>query len=126
MVHVPDNVVLKAVVENSDENFDFCMCNPPFFSDAMEAQGLFSRSNNRPQSVSMSTASPQESIVPGGEIGFVKKLIVESTFLRCKVRLEILLLFLIGNFDINFGGLLLREQSFKSGNIPTIDNTCLH
>ncbi|RUS81428.1 hypothetical protein EGW08_010812, partial [Elysia chlorotica] len=67
--------------------FDFCMCNPPFFADHMEAQGLVTtRSDDRPDAGSVSTASPQECIVAGGEVGFVRQMIEESTVLREKVR----------------------------------------
>ncbi|XP_005106285.1 RNA N6-adenosine-methyltransferase mettl16 [Aplysia californica] len=67
--------------------FDFCMCNPPFFADHMEAQALTStRSPDRPESNSVSTASPQECIAAGGEVGFVRQMIEESAVLRDRVR----------------------------------------
>ncbi|GFO41238.1 methyltransferase-like protein [Plakobranchus ocellatus] len=69
------------------EKFDFSMCNPPFFADHMEAQGLSTtRTDDRPEAGSVSTASPQECIVAGGEIAFVRQMIEESTVLRGKIR----------------------------------------
>ncbi|BFZ18937.1 hypothetical protein BsWGS_21976 [Bradybaena similaris] len=67
--------------------FDFCMCNPPFFADHMEAQAVTStRSVDRPEASTLSTASPQECIAQGGEVGFVKQMIDESAVLRDKIR----------------------------------------
>ena len=69
------------------EVFDFCMCNPPFFADHMEAQGLVTtRSDDRSEAGSVSTASPQECIVAGGEVAFVRQMIEESSVLREKIR----------------------------------------
>ncbi|CAG5136646.1 unnamed protein product [Candidula unifasciata] len=67
--------------------FDFCMCNPPFFADHMEAQAITNtRSADRPEASTLSTASPQECIAQGGEVGFVRQMIDESTVLRDKIR----------------------------------------
>ncbi|KAH9512923.1 Methyltransferase-like protein 16 [Bulinus truncatus] len=67
--------------------FDFCMCNPPFFADHMEAQAITNtRSVQRPEAASVSTASPQECIAHGGEVGFIRHMIEESTVLRDKIR----------------------------------------
>ncbi|XP_013083167.2 RNA N6-adenosine-methyltransferase mettl16-like [Biomphalaria glabrata] len=67
--------------------FDFCMCNPPFFADHLEAQAITNtRSAQRPEAGSVSTASPQECIAQGGEVGFIRHMIEESTVLRDKIR----------------------------------------
>ena len=36
--------------------------------------------------MSVSTASPKESIVPGGEVNFVKRMITDSLVLKDKVK----------------------------------------
>ncbi|XP_046544029.1 LOW QUALITY PROTEIN: RNA N6-adenosine-methyltransferase mettl16-like [Haliotis rubra] len=73
--------------EDSDVTYDFCMCNPPFFADHNEAQAVStSRSVDRSEPCSVSTASPKESIAPGGEVMFVKQLIADSASLRTRVR----------------------------------------
>ena len=85
-----DESILTTSVQSFTETevFDFCMCNPPFFADHMEAQGLVTtRSDDRPEAGSVSTASPQECIVAGGEVAFVRQMIEESTVLRAKIRL---------------------------------------
>lgn len=83
---VSENTILEGVIGNTEEAYDFCMCNPPFFADHFEAQGLVSRTPSRPDAKTMSTASPQEGIVKGGEIAFVRKMIDESNFLQDRVR----------------------------------------
>lgn len=52
-----------------------------------------SRKEDRPEPMSVSTASPKESVVPGGEVNFVKRLIADSLMLKDKVRCEITLFF---------------------------------
>ncbi|GFS12673.1 methyltransferase-like protein [Elysia marginata] len=84
-----DESILTSSVQSftGTDVFDFCMCNPPFFADHMEAQGLVTtRSDDRPEAGSVSTASPQECIVAGGEVAFVRQMIEESTVLREKIR----------------------------------------
>lgn len=59
--------------------FHFTMCNPPFFGNVLEAQGvLSSRSCKRSEPSSVSTADEVEMIVEGGEVDFVKRMIQES------------------------------------------------
>ena len=86
VVKVTEDTILEGVIGSTDDVYDFCMCNPPFFADHFEAQGLVSRTPNRPDPKTMSTASPQEGIVQGGEIAFVRKMIEESSFLQGRVR----------------------------------------
>ncbi|XP_013164872.1 PREDICTED: methyltransferase-like protein 16 [Papilio xuthus] len=62
--------------EDNDLRFDFCMCNPPFYSNVQEV--LESRSSARPPPKNAFTGSPQELITEGGELEFCRKLIKES------------------------------------------------
>ena len=90
-----EDKILLGVVEDS-EKYDFCMCNPPFFSDHLEAQGIAAtRSDDRPDPKSMSTASEKESIAWGGEVRFVCQMIEESLVLKDKIRYLVLALKLI-------------------------------
>ncbi|CAB3220738.1 unnamed protein product [Arctia plantaginis] len=56
--------------------FDFCMCNPPFYSNVQEL--CESRSPARLPPKNGFTGSPQELITEGGELEFCRKLIRES------------------------------------------------
>lgn len=84
---VDESVILLGVLEDNRESYDFCMCNPPFFSDHLEAQGITnSRSDDRPEPHSVNTAGSTESVAFGGEVEFVKRMIHESIELKDKVR----------------------------------------
>ena len=69
-------------------HYDFLMCNPPFFSDVSESQGLTNtRKSNRSPANSINTAANIESIYDrGGEVEFVKRMIDESRTYRTSVR----------------------------------------
>lgn len=64
--------VLVGVV-GEEERFDFCMCNPPFFS-SMEEAGL------NPRTACGGTAA--EMVCPGGEAAFVARIIEDSVHLK--------------------------------------------
>ncbi|XP_052075615.1 RNA N6-adenosine-methyltransferase mettl16-like [Mytilus californianus] len=84
---VEKSAVLLDVLKVSAATYTFCMCNPPFFMDNLEAQGITNtRSDDRPEPHSVCTASPTESVAFGGEVEFVKKMIHESLELKTKVR----------------------------------------
>ena len=69
-------------------HYDFLMCNPPFFTDTSEHQGLtHTRKPDRPSANSINTASNVESIYDqGGEVEFVKRMINESESYATNVR----------------------------------------
>ncbi|ESN93508.1 hypothetical protein HELRODRAFT_194040 [Helobdella robusta] len=73
---------------SSSIKIDFCICNPPFFESTVDLLGSGrSRSDDRPDPKSVNTASCVESISPGGEVEFVKKVIVDpSLVLKTNVR----------------------------------------
>ena len=84
---VTEEVILSEVIGQSEENFDFCMCNPPFFSDHLESQAVStSRSMERPEPKSICTAGPSENIAYGGEVAFIKKMIHDSLTLKHRIR----------------------------------------
>ena len=80
--------MLNDMLMDGDGHFDFCMSNPPFYGSNMEAWGMLNapRKEERPEPNSVSTASPAESITPGGEVMFVKRLIADSLLLKERVR----------------------------------------
>ena len=44
-----DNYLKKPIEEEDNKEFDFCMCNPPFFKNEFEASHGVTRSTKRPQ-----------------------------------------------------------------------------
>ena len=82
--------MLSAVVEDTKQ-YEFCMCNPPFFADHTEAQAVQkTRNYSRSDPKSVCTGSFTEMIVEGGEEKFVLKMIEESTKLKDQIRYFIL------------------------------------
>lgn len=67
--------------------YDFCMCNPPFFSSTSE---LDPENKSRTERRAMPRNAPSgmigEVVVPGGEVEFIKTLIMESVELKTQVR----------------------------------------
>uniref|UniRef100_A0A8C4SI16 U6 small nuclear RNA (adenine-(43)-N(6))-methyltransferase n=1 Tax=Erpetoichthys calabaricus TaxID=27687 RepID=A0A8C4SI16_ERPCA len=77
LVKVPQKTLLMdALKEESGIVYDFCMCNPPFFANQMEAKGVNSRNARRP---------PPSSVNTGG-LEFVKRIIHDSLQLKKSLR----------------------------------------
>ncbi|XP_077336622.1 RNA N(6)-adenosine-methyltransferase METTL16 isoform X2 [Lithobates pipiens] len=87
VVKVPQKTLLMdALKEESDIMYDFCMCNPPFFANQMEAQGVNSRNPRRPPPSSVNTGGITEIMAEGGELEFVKRIIHDSLQLKKRLR----------------------------------------
>ncbi|KAJ2949159.1 hypothetical protein O0L34_g6100 [Tuta absoluta] len=69
--------------KDGSKSFDFCMCNPPFYSTMQEL--CESRSPARLPPKNGFTGSPQELITEGGELTFCRKMIKESQVYKDKV-----------------------------------------
>lgn len=69
-------LVLLGVVKEGEE-FDFCMCNPPFF-ESIEEAGL------NPKTACGGT--PEEMVCPGGEQAFIARIIEDSVKLKQSFR----------------------------------------
>jgi len=79
-VRLVESTNLLVGVLDEGTSYDFCMCNPPFFKDSVERDGV-----NKKQQVELSGAD-HEVITEGGEVQFVKKIISDSLKLRSKIR----------------------------------------
>ncbi|XP_069134208.1 RNA N6-adenosine-methyltransferase mettl16-like [Argopecten irradians] len=87
-VNAVDDTILCDAIKDESDTFDFCMCNPPFFADHVEAQAVAkSRSYSRADPKSVCTASFTEKIVEGGEVNFLKRMIKDSMELGDKIRI---------------------------------------
>lgn len=86
IIPVSEDVLLKKVVRN--ENYDFCMCNPPFFGSTQELNPHFqSRKFDRPRPKNSFCASVKEVVVSGGEVDFILKLISDSKDLGKQIKI---------------------------------------
>ncbi|XP_014459481.2 RNA N6-adenosine-methyltransferase METTL16 [Alligator mississippiensis] len=87
VVKVPQKTLLMdALKEESEIIYDFCMCNPPFFANQLEAQGVNSRNPRRPPPSSVNTGGITEIMAEGGELEFVKRIIHDSLQLKKRLR----------------------------------------
>ncbi|PKA54246.1 23S rRNA (adenine1618-N6)-methyltransferase [Apostasia shenzhenica] len=68
--------ILVGVVKGG-ENFDFCMCNPPFF-ESIEEAGLNPKTS--------CGGTPEEMVYPGGERAFITRIIDDSVQLKHSFR----------------------------------------
>lgn len=87
VVKVPQKTLLMdALKEESEIVYDFCMCNPPFFANQLEAKGVNSRNSRRPPPSSVNTGGITEIMAEGGELEFVKRIIHDSLQLKKRLR----------------------------------------
>ncbi|XP_062071729.1 RNA N6-adenosine-methyltransferase METTL16 isoform X1 [Lepus europaeus] len=87
VVKVPQKTLLMdALKEESEIIYDFCMCNPPFFANQLEAKGVNSRNPRRPPPSSVNTGGVTEIMAEGGELEFVKRIIHDSLQLKKRLR----------------------------------------
>ncbi|XP_018573896.1 U6 small nuclear RNA (adenine-(43)-N(6))-methyltransferase [Anoplophora glabripennis] len=86
IVEVKGGNLLEDVID--DKVYDFCMCNPPFFSNVEELHPFFkSRKSSRPHPKNAFCASVNEVVSKGGEVEFITKLINESKNLGERVKI---------------------------------------
>ncbi|XP_070826531.1 RNA N(6)-adenosine-methyltransferase mettl16 isoform X1 [Chaetodon trifascialis] len=87
VVKVPQKTLLMdALKEETGIVYDFCMCNPPFFANQLEAKGVNSRNSRRPPPSSVNTGGVTEIMAEGGELEFVKRIIHDSLQLKKRLR----------------------------------------
>ncbi|VDK82807.1 unnamed protein product [Litomosoides sigmodontis] len=100
VVQVSSDCMIKDVVRSHPENeFTFCMCNPPFYEyDEFEEKFKYLGGNvltniggsncaDRPPPHSATVARSNELAVTGGEVAFVSRLIEDSFVLQNSVKL---------------------------------------
>uniref|UniRef100_A0A452FW96 U6 small nuclear RNA (adenine-(43)-N(6))-methyltransferase n=1 Tax=Capra hircus TaxID=9925 RepID=A0A452FW96_CAPHI len=86
-VKVPQKTLLMGTLkEESQIIYDFCMCNPPFFANQLEAKGVNSQNPRRPTPSSVNTGGITEIMAEGGELEFVKRIIHDSLQLEKRLR----------------------------------------
>lgn len=66
------------------EELDFVMTNPPFYSSTEDMQNSYGAKVASPSAIC--TGSENEMICPGGDVGFVTRILEESLVLRDKVQ----------------------------------------
>ncbi|KAI5626727.1 U6 small nuclear RNA (adenine-(43)-N(6))-methyltransferase, partial [Silurus asotus] len=90
VVKVPQKTLLMDALKEESIVYDFCMCNPPFFANQLEAKGVNSRNSRRPPPSSVNTGGVTEIMAEGGELEFVKRIIHDSVQLKRRLRFDML------------------------------------
>ncbi|OAL47436.1 hypothetical protein IQ07DRAFT_613474 [Pyrenochaeta sp. DS3sAY3a] len=65
---------------------DFTICNPPFFDSPAEMQGSLEGEGKATKPNAVCTGAEVEMVCPGGDLGFVTRIVEESLVLREKVQ----------------------------------------
>ncbi|CAH1381535.1 hypothetical protein MTP99_005453 [Tenebrio molitor] len=88
IVGVKGTTLLEEVFDIWPGVYDFCMCNPPFFSTTQELHPFFkARKQSRPHPKNAFCASTDEVVAKGGEVEYITKLINESKALGTKIKI---------------------------------------
>ncbi|XP_035784575.1 U6 small nuclear RNA (adenine-(43)-N(6))-methyltransferase-like isoform X2 [Anopheles albimanus] len=77
-------LLINVLKDFPNKNFDFCMCNPPFY-DSVASQEVCNRTGKRRKPTNAPTGSGEELCTPGGEVQFVGQLIRESLVLKDRI-----------------------------------------
>ncbi|KAE8853992.1 hypothetical protein HRS9122_00984 [Pyrenophora teres f. teres] len=68
------------------DRLDFTICNPPFFTDVADMHSSLKGEGKSWKPNAVCTGSENEMVYPGGDVGFVTKMVNESLMLREKVQ----------------------------------------
>ena len=81
-----DSFLQVPLQDEENKEFDFCMCNPPFFISDFEASHGTARSDKRSQPSGVCTGTETETVTGGGEVEFVKGIIKDSLTMKEQIR----------------------------------------
>jgi len=88
VLRVNPESTFQEAVRQTGQQFDFSMCNPPFFLNEFDASSVGKgRSPFRPQPKGANSPSEHEAITDGGEVAFVQKMIEDSLHLKDAIKI---------------------------------------
>ena len=85
MLHTTESMPLVPLEALGTQQLDFSLCNPPFFTDFTEMEKSLSGEGKATGPNAICTGSNNEMICPGGDLGFVTRIVKESLVLRHQV-----------------------------------------
>ena len=85
MLHTTPEMPLIPLDALSTQRLDFTLCNPPFFTDFAEMEKSLSGDGKATGPNAICTGSNNEMVCPGGDLGFVTRIVNESLIIRKKV-----------------------------------------
>lgn len=86
MLHTTSKMLLIPLEALATQQLDFTLCNPPFFTNSAEMEKSLSGEGKATGPNAICTGSNNEMICPGGDLGFVIRIVEESLVLRGKVK----------------------------------------
>ncbi|KAI7165866.1 siroheme synthase middle domains-like protein, partial [Hortaea werneckii] len=84
LVQTDPNDPLIPLKQMQCETLDFVMTNPPFYDSMQDMQSSYTNKHAPPSAIC--TGSENEMICPGGDVGFVTRILDESLHLRDRVQ----------------------------------------
>lgn len=85
ILHTTASMPLIPLEALGTQQLDFTLCNPPFFGDSTEMEKSLSGEGKATGPNAICTGSNNEMVCPGGDLGFVTRIVEESLVLRSKV-----------------------------------------
>ncbi|KAF2649911.1 hypothetical protein K491DRAFT_697720 [Lophiostoma macrostomum CBS 122681] len=85
MVHTIESDNLISLRAFGVDALDFVICNPPFFTDEQDMQASLTGEGKSSSPNAVCTGAQTEMVCPGGDLGFVTRIVTESLELRDKV-----------------------------------------
>lgn len=86
MLQTTSNMSLIPLEALGTQQLDFTLCNPPFFTDSTEMEKSLSGEGKATGPNAICTGSNNEMVCPGGDLGFVTRIVEESLVLRSRVK----------------------------------------
>lgn len=87
---VNSDSALEEFLSSTDECYDFCMCNPPFFENIEEIR----RKRRYFKETIADSVQKEEIVVDGGEVKFVRNILKESLIYQDRIWFELIFFFL--------------------------------
>jgi 23S rRNA (adenine1618-N6)-methyltransferase len=80
----PTILPIASISQETDQMISITMCNPPFYSSHDEIATLRAKKDAPPEGVC--TGSEVEMVYPGGEVGFIEKMMRDSLIIASYTR----------------------------------------
>ncbi|PLW17217.1 hypothetical protein PCANC_03774 [Puccinia coronata f. sp. avenae] len=80
----PSILPIGLITQNTSQRISITMCNPPFYNSQEEIEALRQKKDAPPEGAC--TGSEVEMIYPGGEVGFIEKMMRDSLIIGSQTR----------------------------------------
>ena len=80
----PTILPIELISQDTEHTISITMCNPPFYNSQDEIEALRAKKDTPPEGVC--TGSEVEMVYPGGEAGFIEKMMRDSLLIGNRTR----------------------------------------